>query len=203
MHRSVRLAPILLPLALLLACGDAARKPAEAALQAAESAVSSLDEAASKLVPDQVQAVKDALAAAKEQVAKKDFKGALAAAGGIPEKVKEVLAAVEAKKQGLAQKQEELKKALTARWEQASGELPQLAAAVKSRLDILSQARKLPQGIDKAALGEVKTGLAALESGLAEARQKATGGDLDAAIARAGELKAKGMELLGKLGMNK
>lgn len=202
MTRSLRLALAVLPLALTLACTDANKLPAEAAIKAAEGAVSSLGDEAAKLLPDQTKAVQDALASAQALAAKKDYKGALAAATEIPAKVKDVLAAVAARKDELAKAAAEAAKAeLMKKFDEASGPLGDMLGALKSRVGILSEARKLPAGLTKASLAQARTGVADLESGIAAAQAQAKGGEVEAAIARAGELKAKGMELMKAIGM--
>ncbi len=202
MNRSLRVALAALPLALALACTDASKVPAEAALQAAESAVASLGDEAGKLLPDQTKAVQDALASAQALAAKKDYKGALAAATEIPAKVKDVVAALAAKKDELAKAAAEAAKAeLMKKLEEASGPLGDMLGALKSRVGILSEARKLPAGMTKATLAEARTGVADLEAGIAAVQEQAKGGDVEAALAQAGELKAKGMELMKAVGM--
>lgn len=190
MTKTARLAFAAFPFLLALACTDPSKVPAEAALQAAESAVATLGEVAAKYVPDQTQALQQSLADAKALLAKKDYKGALAAASAIPAKAKEVLAAANAKKDELVKS-----------WGELSGSLPQLLTALKSRLDILSQAKKLPQGMDKGTLEQAKQGLAAVETGFGAAQEQAKSGDLSAAIAKGTELKAKGMEIMKSIGM--
>jgi hypothetical protein len=186
----------LLPLALVLACSDANKIPAEAAIKAAESAVSSLGDVAMKYVPEQTQELQKGLADAKDLAAKKDYKGALAAAVAIPDKAKAVLAAANAKKDEMLNKE-----ALTKTFGEVSAQIPNLLSALKSRLDILSQAKKLPAGLTKATLEQAKAGATDLESGLGAAQAQAQGGDVAGAIAKANELKAKGLEIMKSIGM--
>ncbi len=178
------------PFVLALACTDPNKVPAEAALQAAESAVSSLGEVAAKYAPDQTQALQQSLTDAKALLAKKDYKGALGAAQEIPAKAKDVLAAANAKK-------DELVKA----WGELSGSLPRMLTALKSRLDILSQAKKLPQGMDKGTLDQAQQGVSVIQTSFDAAQEQAKGGDLSAAIAKGTELKAKGVEIMKSIGM--
>jgi hypothetical protein len=191
MSRFLKLAAVpLLSLALLAGCTDANKIPAEAAMKAAESALASLGAEAAQYAPEGVAAVQKSFASAKELVAKQDYKGALEAASAIPAKAKEVLAAATAKK-------DELMKA----WTEATGKLPDMVAAIKSRLGILQQAKKLPAGLDKAALAKAQEGVAAVESGLAKATEQLKSGKLAEAIAGAKELQAKGMEVMKSIGM--
>lgn len=177
-------------LALTMACTDAAKMPAEAAMKAAEAAIGELKGEVVKLAPDQVKAAQDAFTSAKDKIAKEDYKGALATATEIPAQVKAALAAAAAKK-------DELLKA----WNEASGSLPRMVEAIKSRLGILSQAKKLPAGVDKAALAKAQEGVAAIESGLAKAAEQVKTGGFEEAIAQAKELKAKGTEIMRSIGL--
>jgi hypothetical protein len=190
MNKILKTLAVVAPFAFLVGCTDAAKIPAEAALKAADSAVATLDAEVQKYVPDQVAAVKTAYAGAKDLVAKKDYKGALAALEPIPGKVKEALAAAAAKK-------DELVKA----WGAATADLPSLVGALKSRLGILSEAKKLPKGLDAATVSAAKDGLASIESGFAKATADFQAGNLDTAIAAAKGLVPKGQEIMKSLGM--
>jgi len=92
-----------------------------------------------KYIPDQAKGVEEAINGAKENFEKGNFDAALSAAKAIPEKVKELTTAAAAKTAEL-----------TKGWEEMSGGLPRMLAAVKSRLDILSQSKKLPENLDEA-----------------------------------------------------
>jgi hypothetical protein len=190
MSRFLKTVATLVPLMLVTACTDAAKAPAEAAMKAADGAVATLQGEATKYAPDGVAAVQKAYASAKEMVAKEDYKGALAAAGEIPAKVKEVLAAAAAKK-------DELVKAFN----DVAGKLPDMVAAIKSRLGILGQAKKLPAGLDKAALAKANEGTAALEAGWQKVQAEFKGGNLQQAIAGAKDLQAKGVEIMKAIGL--
>jgi colicin import membrane protein len=190
------LALALAPLLFLAACTDAAKAPAEAALKAGEAAVATLTEEASKLAPAQVQAAKDALASAKALAAKQDYKAALAAAGEIPVKVKEAVAAVQAKKEEAAKALAAAQKAFA----DATAALPGQLAAIKARLASLSKAKALPKGVTKATLGQAKTAYAALEDGMAKVKAKAET-DLAGATADAGALAKKAADLAKQLKM--
>lgn len=198
MKRTLRLALTVVPFALVLSCADATKAPAEAALKAAESAVGTISADAEKWAPDQVSAVKDALAKAKDLAAKKDFKGALAAAQGIPGQVKELAAAAQAKAAEAAKKLE-----LTKAWETATAALPNLIQTARSRLEILSSAKKLPAGVDNARLAKAKESLAAIEATYQKASEDFKGGAVEQANAAVSGLQAKGEEVLALIGMKK
>ena len=118
--------------ALAVAC-NSGKAPAEAALKLAEESVNSARTEAESLVPDDFKSLSDDLAAAKEAYAKGDYKGALAAAQSIQQKGNDVTAKAKAKKDEMA-----------ASWNAVAADVPKMVEAVKSRVDILSQSKKLP-----------------------------------------------------------
>ena len=103
MTKSLRIALAVVPFALFVACTDAAKAPAEAAVASAGAAVQSLQGDVAKFAPEAVKGVQDAYAKAKDLLAKQDYKGALAAAGEIPGKVKDAVSLSAANKEKLAQ----------------------------------------------------------------------------------------------------
>lgn len=189
MRTTLKLAAAAAACALFLAC-NTDKAPAQAAITAAEQGITAVSADAQKFVPDQLKAVNDALAAAKDQFAKGDYKGALASATALGTKAKELGAAALAKK-------DELTKA----WSEASADLPKALAALKSRVDILSQSKKLPQGLDAAKLIQAKEGLAAGTKTFEEASAAFAAGNLADAVQKVSGLKAKVAELMGLVGM--
>jgi hypothetical protein len=188
-RKALALATAVSALALFTSCADE-KTPAEAALKAAEAAVAGVKDEAAKYAPDQLKAVTSALAGATEAFKAGKYKDAMAAASAIPAKVKDVAAAAAAKK-------DELTKAFAT----LEGSLPKMGEAIKSRLDILSQAKKLPAGLDAAKLTEAKSGYEALTKGWVEAKAAFKGGNLTDAVAKGNALKAKGTELMKAIGL--
>ena len=123
-----------------LAC-NSGKAPAEAAMKLAEEAVNGARTEAANLVPDDMKSLSDDLNVAKDQMAKGDYKAALASASAIQQKANDVLAKAKAKKDELAKS-----------WAEMSDSLPKMVDAIKSRVDILSQSKKLPKGMDAAKL---------------------------------------------------
>lgn len=189
MKTTLRVAAAAAACALFIAC-NTDKVPAQAAITAAESAITAVSADAQKYVPDQLKAVNDSLAAAKDQFAKGEYKGALATATEVTAKAKDLGAAAAAKKN-------ELMKA----WTDASADVPKALAALKSRVDILSQSKKLPKGLDAAKLTEAKDGLTASTRTFEEATAAAAAGNLAEAAQKAAGLKAKVTELMGLVGM--
>jgi gas vesicle protein len=175
---------------LAVAC-NSGKAPAEAAMKLADEAVASARTEAEQLVPDDFKSLSDELAAAKDLLAKRDYKGALAAAQSIQQKANDVTARAKAKKDELS-----------ATWSSLSGEVPKMVEAIKSRVDILSQSKKLPKGLDAAQFTSAKDGLTAATTGWAEAQAAQAAGNWTEAVAKANQVKGKATEVMGLLGMS-
>jgi len=174
----------------LVACESADKAPAAAAITAAQSVLDGVKGEAAKYVPDQVKAAEDALTTAKANFEKKDFKAALVVAQGVGAKAKDLRAAAAAKKAEL-----------TKAWEEMSAGVPQMAEAIKSRVDILSQSKKLPAGLDKTKLDGAKAGLAALNQSWTEASDAFKSGKVTDAVAKAKAAKDQAVEVMTALNM--
>jgi hypothetical protein len=189
MIRNLKMVAAAAACALLVAC-NADKGPADVAIKAADQAITAAAPEAGKYVPEQLAAAKDALKAAQDQFAKGDYKGALAAATELGNKAKDLVAAAAAKKDEL-----------TKSWTELSGSLPQMVEAIKSRVEILGKAKKLPKGMDAAKLTQAKDGLAGITKSWEEASAAFTAGNLTDALGKANGLKEKGTEILALLGM--
>jgi PBP1b-binding outer membrane lipoprotein LpoB len=163
---------------------------AEAALKAAEKAVSEAKPEAQKLVPDQVKALETALNGAKEKFGKKDYKGALSDAQAIPGKVKDLVASMNAKKDEL-----------TKTWTNLDQGIPKMMDAIKSRVGILSQSKKLPANLTKEKFEEAKSGLDSALKDWETAKESFKGGMLGEAVAKGNTVKEKAVQVLEILGM--
>jgi transposase len=137
-----------------------------------------------------MKSLSDDLAAAKDQMAKGDYKSALASAQSIQQKANDVIAKAKAKKDEL-----------TATWNQMSDSLPKMLDAIKSRVDILSKSKKLPAGLDAAKLAAAKDGLAAATTGWGEAQEAFKAGNWTDAVAKATTVKDKATGIMASLGM--
>lgn len=176
---------------LLISCESADKAPAAAAITAAQSALDAVKTEAAKYVLDQVRSVEATLASAKASFEKQEYKAALTSAQDVAAKAKDIGAAAAAKKAELAKT-----------WEDMSGGLPKMAEAIKSRVDILSQSKKLPAGLDKDKLEGAKTGLATVNQSWTEASDAYKSGNLADAIAKATAAKAKAVEVMTALNMS-
>jgi len=174
----------------VVSCGSGNKEAATAAIKAAEDAWNAAKGEVVKYIPDQAKGVEDAIKAAKENFDKGNFDAALASAKAIPDKVKELSAAAAAKKAELAKS-----------WEEMSGGLPKMLEAIKSRLDILSQSKKLPANLDKAKLEGAKGGYEEAAKMWEDAKAAFAGGNAADALAKGKTVKEKAVEVMTALGM--
>jgi hypothetical protein len=180
----------------LSACTDASKAPAEAALKAAETAVATVGEEVERLAPDQVAAARQALASAKSMAEGKDFKGALAAAGEVPARVKAAVEAAQAKKEEAAREAARVAAEARKAYDDAVSGLPRKVDALKARL--AAKGKKLPKGLTKAQAKKARAALQELEDGLARVEAKAKE-DAAAAAAEAAALQKKAADLMKQL----
>jgi hypothetical protein len=173
---------------LAAACG---KGPAQAALTAADAAVSGARADGEKYVPDQFKALSEAAASAKAKFDSGDYKGALEQAQGVPAQAQAVMQAAVAKKTELMES-----------WKAMEGTLPAMVAAIQKKVMELATVKKLPSGLDKAGLDAAKTTLESATAMWAEAGAAFGAGDIMAATAKAGQVKATAEELMMKLGMS-
>src|SRR5262249_3032220 len=167
--------------ALLTGCASN-KGPAEAALAAAQSAVDSVVAEASKYVPDQAQSLQAQLTALKDKFAKGDYEAVITDAKALAGKAKEVASAAAAKKTELTQT-----------WTSMSDGMPKVVEAIKGRVDILSQSKKLPANMTQDVLASAKSGLGELTEQWTAATEAYKGGNLMDAITKvsAGETQAE------------
>ncbi|OPY05842.1 MAG: hypothetical protein A4E67_01753 [Syntrophaceae bacterium PtaB.Bin038] len=172
------------------ACGSAKKEAATTAIKAAEDSWNAVKAEVVKYIPDQAKGVDDGIKAAKENFDKGNFDAALETAKVIPDRVKALVAAAAAKKAEMAKA-----------WEEMSGGLPKMLDAIKSRLDILSQSRKLPAGLDKEKLEGAKGGYETAAKMWEEAKAAFAGGNATDALAKGKTVKEKAVEVMTALGM--
>ena len=191
MHRHVySFIVMILTATLLAACGGGDKGPAETALKAAEAAIDSAKGEASKYMPDQVKSLESALSSTREKLSKGDYKAVLSEAPALTSKAQEIASAAAAKKAELAKS-----------WEDMSAGMPKVVEAIKSRVDILSQSKKLPAGMSAETLAQAKAGLSEITQQWTAATEASKGGNLMDAIAKASSVKVKAAEVLTLLHM--
>lgn len=191
MHRHVySFIVMILAATLIAACGGGDKGPAETALKAAEAAIDSAKGEASKYMPDQVRSLESALSSTREKLSKGDYKAVLSEAPALTSKAQEIASAAAAKKAEL-----------TKSWEGLSSGMPRVVEAIKSRVDILSQSKKLPAGMSADTLAQAKAGLSEITQQWTAATEASKGGNLMDAIAKASSVKVKAAEVLTLLKM--
>jgi hypothetical protein len=191
MHRHVySFIVMILAATLIAACGGGDKGPAETALKAAEAAIDSAKGEASKYMPDQVRSLESALSSTREKLSKGDYKAVLSEAPALTSKAQEIASAAAAKKAEL-----------TKSWEGLSSGMPRVVEAIKSRVDILSQSKKLPAGMSAETLAQAKAGLSEITQQWTEATEASKGGNLMDAITKASSVKVKAAEVLTLLKM--
>lgn len=174
---------------LLVACGSQ-KVAAEAAVKAAQEAFSQVAAEAQKYVPDQTKAIQDSLTAAQSALSSGDYAAAVQQAGAIPGRISELGSAIAAKKAEL-----------TTAWTSMSGNMPGMVAALKSRVDILSQSKRLPTGLTPASVDAAKAGVASASQSWSDAAAAAQAGDMATATAKATAIKAQVIGLMKSLNM--
>ncbi len=180
---------VILLAALLVACARD-KEPAEAAIKAAAQAIEQIRGEAALYAPDQLKQLEDSLKAAQDNFAKKEYKAALDAASSLGAKAQDVAKAATAKKAEL-----------TKSWDDINAGIPQMMDAIKSRLDILAKAKKLPAGLDKDKLAALSSGYDEAMKQFQAAKDAASAGDLNKAIEAGNAIKQKGMEIATTLGL--
>jgi hypothetical protein len=191
MHRHVYSFIVMILAAILIAaCGSGDKGPAETALKAAEAAIDSAKGEASKYMPDQVKSLESALSSTREKLSKGDYKAVLSEAPALTSKAQEIASAAAAKKAELAKS-----------WEDMSAGMPKVVEAIKSRVDILSQSKKLPAGMSADTLAQAKAGLNEITQQWTAATEASKGGNLMDAVAKASSVKVKAAEVLTLLKM--
>jgi hypothetical protein len=191
MHRHVYSFIVMILAAMLIAaCGSGDKGPAETALKAAEAAIDSAKGEASKYMPDQMRSLESALSSTREKLSKGDYKAVLSEAPALTSKAQEIASAAAAKKAEL-----------TKSWEGLSSGMPRVVEAIQSRVDILSQSKKLPAGMSAETLAQAKAGLSEITQQWTAATEASKGGNLMDAVAKASSVKVKAAEVLTLLKM--
>jgi hypothetical protein len=179
---------------LVLAACAGQKGPATTAVTAAESALASIKDDAAKYLPEELKGAEGTLASLKSSLEKGDYKAVLTGAPSL-------MGSLESLKTNLGAKLEEAK-AATAEWAGYATDLPKMVEAIQSRVTTLASAKKLPKGLDAAAVDTAKSGLASMQATWADATASFTGGNAIDAVAKAKAVKAKGEEVLKLLGMS-
>jgi hypothetical protein len=181
MRSMMRILPVVVLAALAAACG---KGPAEQALKAADAAMETARPQVEKFVPAEWKSLSDAAAAAKTQFEQGNYKEALAGAQALVPKVQAAVAAAEAKKKELA-----------ATFDALKASLPTALDALGKQLTAYAAMRKLPAGIDKAAVAAAQAELPNVSQAWTDAAAAFDGGDVMKAVEGGLSVKSKLDEL--------
>jgi hypothetical protein len=190
LQTNFRMSVLAVVCAAALAC-NGGRLPAEAAMKTAEDAVRAARAEAERFAPDDFRSLSDDLNAARDQLARADYKTALASAASIPRRAHDVLARAGAKRDEL-----------TRTWNGLAGDVARMVEAARSRVDALSPSRTLPKGVDAGQLAAAKESLALATSAWDEAQAAFQAGHWNDAIARGRAAKERASTALTALGMS-
>ena len=191
MKRSLISLVIILCVSMVMFIACASQKgPAEQAIKAAEEAINATKAEAVKYVPDEMKSLESALAAVKDKFTKGDYKAVISEAQALVSKAKGVLDAAKAKKEELTKK-----------WTDLSQGLPKMVEAIQSRVDILSQSKKLPATLTAEKFAEAKSGLTAAKEEWGKALESFKAGNLTDAISVANSVKEKAVKIMEILGL--
>jgi hypothetical protein len=169
-------------------------EPAQKAIADIEAAVTATAADAGKYIPEQLAAVQGGVDSLKAAFDKKDYKSVITGAPAVLADAQGLAAAAAAKK-------DEVMAALNGEWTQLSTDLPAAVTSIQARIDELAKARKLPEGLDKAAVEGAGAALAETQTMWTEASNAFSAGSLEDAVAKATAVKAKVGELMTTLGM--
>lgn len=194
MRTTKLVAGILAASMLFLSACAGVKEPATQAVAAAESALAALKDDAAKFLPDELKSAEGSIAGLKDNLAKGDYKAVVAGAPA-------VMTALATLKSNVAAKLEDAK-AAAGEYAAYATDLPKMVEAIQSRVTTLSASKKLPKGMDAAALDAAKGGLESMKSAWADASAAFTGGNAIDALSKAKAVKAQGEALLKQLGMS-
>lgn len=189
-----RLLPMIVAALLVLGAGCAGKqKPAAEVISSAEAALAVVKEDAAKYVPESLAGVESKLTALKDGYANKQYEGVIAGGADLKGSITQLEGEV-------AQKREQAVADAQA-WTGLATDVPQMMAAIQSRVDTLGKSKKLPKGMEAATFDSVKEGLAQMQADWAKATAAHDAGNAIAAAESARAAQSRGREALVMLGM--
>jgi len=141
-------------------------------------------------VPEELDQAKQALQSARNSLAKSDYQGALASARDAANRARDLAVSSAAKR-----------KEWSDTWNSLNESLPKSMAQVKAKLDAYARNGRLPEGMDKDGMEQVKAQFERLKQEWTEATSAATQGLMGDAVKKASELKQELTDLMAKLGI--
>ncbi len=176
-------------LALLAGCKDL-KTPAQQALDAVTASIDAVTDAASIYAPEDLATVQNALTGMQQAFGSKEYQKVI---DGVPQ----LAAQVEALKGAVQSRKAELGNT----WSTLTAGLPGVVDAIKGRVDILAEAKKLPAGMTPEMLAGAQQGLADMTAAWGAATAAANADNLVEAVAQGNQVKSLAAQVMTSLGM--
>lgn len=172
------------------------KEPAEKAVAQVEASLAQFKEDAEKYAADELKSAQESIDKLKAELAAKNYKAVVLQTPTVASTVASLKDTVAKKKTDA----EEMLAAAQQEWSELNASVPEMVTKLQAKVDSLSRTRKLPKGLDKAGFEAAKQDFEALKSSWAEAGAEFGSGMVADAVRRARAAKAKGEELIQKLG---
>ncbi len=189
LRKSAWIACLAAALVLFAACKDL-KTPAQQALDSVTAAVNSVTDVAAIYAPQDLAAVQNTLTGLQQSFGLKEYQKVIA---GVPQ----LTAQVEALKGAIQSRKAELGNS----WSVLTAGLPGVVDAIKGRVDILAQAKKLPAGMTPEMLAGAQQGLADMTAAWGAATAAANADNLVDAVAKGDQVKSMAAQVMTSLGM--
>jgi hypothetical protein len=176
-------------LLLFAACKDL-RTPAQQALDSVTAAVNAVTDAATIYAPEDLANVQNALTGLQQAFGLKEYQKVI-------DQCPQLLAQVNALKGAVDARRSELGTS----WNALTSGLPGVVDAIKSRVEILAQAKKLPAGMTPDMLASAQQGLADMTAAWGAATAAANADNLVDAVANGNQVKSLAAQVMTSLGM--
>lgn len=181
--------------ATFLIAGCASKEePAAQAAVLAEASLAEVRVDAAKFAPEELKAAEAKLAKIKTDLANDEYKDVLSDSSRLTQEVATLKEVVVSKQTQDA--------AATHEWESLSAEVPKMVQAIESRVDTLSESRKLPEEVNKEVFEAAKVALQTMKTTWAEASAAFDAGNATLAADKGRLVQAKAAEVAGQLGIS-
>jgi archaellum component FlaC len=193
--RMTVLAALVAASALLPGCANQ-KEPAEKAVAQIEASLTEVQADAERFAADELDGVREQVANLKTELSNQNYKAVVMQTPTVSSNIAALKDTV-AKKKAEA---EEMLAAAQQEWTELNASVPALVTQIQEKVDSFAKSRRVPKGLDKASFETAKQEFEALKTSWAEAGADFSSGMAADAVRRARAAKAKGEELLQKLG---
>lgn len=194
--RATRLLAAMAAAALLITGCANQKEPAERGVSQVEASLAEFKGDAEKYAADDLKGVEESIARLKGELAQKNYRAVVM-------QTPNVASTVAALKDTVAKKKadaEEMLAAAQQEWADLSTRVPEMVTRLQKKMDSLAKTKKLPKGMDKAAWETAKTDFEGVKTSWTEATSEFSSGMAADAVRKARAAKAKGEELIEKVG---